>query len=74
MLLSVAVALILTPVLCASLLKPVAQGMNPQEPDIFSFDLFSAGSTGGSIGAGTAIRVSSPEYSDARYVSWLFTF
>ena len=35
MLLSVAVALILTPVLCASLLKPVAKGHEPAESAVF---------------------------------------
>jgi hydrophobe/amphiphile efflux-1 (HAE1) family protein len=40
MLLSVVVALILTPVLCASLLKPVTQGHDPAETGFFLFRPF----------------------------------
>jgi HAE1 family hydrophobic/amphiphilic exporter-1 len=40
MLLSVVVALILTPVLCASLLKPVAKGHEPAETSFFLFRPF----------------------------------
>ena len=40
MLLSVVVALILTPVLCASLLKPVAKGHGSEETGIFSVPAF----------------------------------
>ncbi len=40
MLLSVVVALVLTPVLCASLLKPVAKGHDPAEKGLFLFRPF----------------------------------
>jgi len=52
MLLSVVVALVLTPVLCATLLKPVSKGMSPRHPASPSSGRSSGGSTGSSTGYG----------------------
>jgi multidrug efflux pump subunit AcrB len=56
MLLSVVVALILTPVLCASLLKPVGKGHGAAESGFFCSGLFSGGLTGPFCGPGTGTR------------------
>ncbi len=53
MLLSVVVALILTPVLCASLLKPVTKGHDPAEAGFSLLRPFFCGLTGGFSASGT---------------------
>jgi HAE1 family hydrophobic/amphiphilic exporter-1 len=72
MLLSVVVALILTPVLCASLLKPVAKGHEAAESG-FPLLAVSGGSTGGFFGPGTGTRPWSAGCWRRSSATWLFT-
>ena len=72
MLLSVLVALILTPVLCASLLKPVPKGHEPAEnADLVPAPVLSAGSIDRSPGAGTSTcgLSADPSSNKARYLA-----